>query len=63
MINLLFLPGDLTQLKSTIRRIMQDLQSVGYQSSQSISQYELIDRIAKIVTTAVALKKINLDDK
>ena len=58
MTQLLFLPGDITQLKSTIRRILVDLTEVGYRRDQPILKYETIETISKIVTRAIALQKL-----
>lgn len=53
MSSVLFLPSDLTQLKSTIRRILVDLSRSG--RIHGDSSFETVDKIAKVVTTAVAL--------
>ena len=58
MTKVLFLPGDLTQLKSTIRRILLELNLVGYRREQPIVRYDTVDTITKIVTTAIALERI-----
>ena len=65
MTSVLFLPGDVTQLKSTIRRIILDLSEIGYKSSQGkqILEYENIEKIAKVVTTAVALEKLSSKER
>ena len=60
MQNELFSPGDLTQLKSTIRRITLDLHEVGYRAEGPVLKYDTIDTIAKIVTKAATLEKAML---
>ena len=65
MTSVLFLPGDVTQLKSTIRRIILDLSEIGYKGKQGkpMVEYETIEKIAKVVTTAVALEKLSSKEK
>ena len=59
MSSVLFLPSDLTQLKSTIRRILVDLGRTG--NINGDAGFETVDKIAKVVTTSVALDKLSSD--